>query len=258
MRLNKDIIEDSNRKELSLHEQSFDFLSNSFIRKNVDVTNILKKISDFQVAIPSWALGAGGGLIMMNAIENGDIKVNKGTKEVVFLSVEELKRLEKYTFQIKRLEVIKDCFVFCCYTGLAFKEMVSLKKEHIVKGFDGEDWIKMKRQKTQKELSIPLLPKAKKILRKYASDDQYLLPITSNARFNGYLKEIADMVGIEKTLTHHMARRTFATTVLLYNNVPMEIVSELLGHTKLATTQQSYGKIIQKKVGEEMKRLREG
>lgn len=83
MRLNKDIIEDSNRKELSLHEQGFDFLSNSFIRKNVDVTNILKKISDFQVAIPSWALGAGGGLIMMNAIENGDIKVNKGTKEDV-------------------------------------------------------------------------------------------------------------------------------------------------------------------------------
>ena len=184
-------------------------------------------------------------------------KAKSVKKEVVFLSVEELKKLEKSTFQIKRLEVIKDCFVFCCYTGLAFKEMVSLKKEHIIKGFDGENWIKMKRQKTQKELSIPLLPKAKKILKKYASDDQYLLPITSNARFNGYLKEIGDVVGIEKTLTHHMARRTFATTVLLYNNVPMEIVSELLGHTKLATTQQSYGKIVQKKVGEEMRRIRE-
>ena len=82
--------------------------------------------------------------------------------------------------------------------------------------------------------------------------------MTSNARFNGYLKEIADVVGITKNLTHHMARRTFASTVLLYNNVPMEIVSELLGHTKLATTQQSYGKIVQKKVGEEMMRLREG
>jgi len=148
--------------------------------------------------------------------------------------------------------------VFCCYTGLAFKEMVSLKKEHIVKGYDGADWIKMKRQKTQKELSIPLLPKAMKILRKYKTDDQYLLPVTSNARFNGYLKEIADVLAIEKRLTHHVARRTFATTVLLYNSVPMEIVSELLGHTKLATTQQSYGKIVQRKVGEEMNRLREG
>jgi integrase len=176
-------------------------------------------------------------------------------KELVFLTVEELKKLEKQTFQIKRIQVIKDCFIFCCYTGLAFKEMVSLRRENIVKGYDGEDWIKMKRQKTQKELSIPLLPKAKKILRRYRSDGDQLLPVTSNAWFNGYLKEIADVVGIEKTLTHHMARRTFASTVLLYNNVPMEIVSELLGHTKLATTQQSYGKIVQKKVGEEMKKL---
>jgi len=178
-------------------------------------------------------------------------------KEVVFLSVEELKRLEKSTFEIKRLEVIKDCFVFCCYTGLAFKEMISLRQEHIVKGYDGENWIKMKRQKTQKELSIPLLPKAKKILRRYRSDGDQLLPMTSNARFNGYLKEIADVVGIEKRLTHHVARRTFATTVLLFNDVPMEVVSELLGHTKLATTQQSYGKIVQRKVGDEMARLRE-
>ena len=179
-------------------------------------------------------------------------------KEVVFLSVEELQKLEKQTFHIKRIEVIKDCFIFCCYTGLAFKEMVSLRKEHIVKGYDGEDWIKMKRQKTQKELSVPLLPKAKRILRKYASDSDQLLPVTSNARFNGYLKEIADMVGIEKRLTHHVARRTCATTVLLFNNVPMEVVSELLGHSKMATTQQSYGVIVQRKVGEEMKRISEG
>ena len=81
--------------------------------------------------------------------------------------------------------------------------------------------------------------------------------MTSNARFNAYLKEIADVVGIEKKLTHHVARRTFATTVLLFNNVRMEVVSELLGHSKMATTQQSYGKIVQRKVGEEMKRKRE-
>ena len=179
-------------------------------------------------------------------------------KELVFLSVEELKKLEKQTFNIKRIEIIKDCFVFCCYTGLAFKEMVSLRKEHIVKGSKLKVMRGNDREKTQKELSVPLLPKAKKILRKYASDSDLLLPVTSNARFNAYLKEIADVVGIEKRLTHHVARRTFATTVLLFNNVPMEIVSELLGHSKMATTQQSYGKIVQRKVGEEMKRLREG
>ena len=176
-------------------------------------------------------------------------------KEVVFLSVEELKKLENHSFEINRIKVVKDCFIFCCYTGLAFKEMANLKREHIVKGFDGMDWIKIKRQKTLKTLSIPILPQAGKIISKYGSIDDKLLPTLSNARFNGYLKEIADIVGIKKRLTHHVARRTFASTVLLYNNVPMEIVSELLGHSKLATTQQSYGKIVQKKVGEEMRRL---
>jgi integrase len=178
-------------------------------------------------------------------------------KEIVFLTNEELKKLEEQTFEIKRIQVIKDCFVFCCYTGLAFNEMSNLKKEHLVKGPDGMDWIKIKRQKTNKTVSIPILPKAQNIIDKYSSDSEYVLPVTSNARFNGYLKEIADVVGITKNLTHHMARRTFASTVLLYNNVPMEIVSELLGHTKLQTTQQSYGKIVQKKVGEEMRRLNE-
>ena len=79
--------------------------------------------------------------------------------------------------------------------------------------------------------------------------------MTSNARFNAYLNAIADVVGIEKRLTHHVARRTFATTVLIFNNVPMEVVSELLGHSKMATTQQSYGKIVQRKVGDEISRL---
>ncbi len=178
-------------------------------------------------------------------------------KEIVFLTNEELKKLEQQTFEIKRIQDIKDCFIFCCYTGLAFKEMSNLKKEHLVKGHDGMDWIKIKRQKTNKTVSIPLLPKAQQIIDKYRSDSEYVLPRTSNARFNGYLKEIADVTGITKNLTHHMARRTFASTVLLYNSVPMEIVSELLGHTKLSTTQQSYGKIVQKKVGEEMRKLNE-
>lgn len=176
-------------------------------------------------------------------------------KEIIFLTQEELKKLEQQSFEIKRIQVIKDCFVFCCYTGLAFKEMSNLKKEHLVKGHDGMDWIKIKRQKTNKTVSIPILPKAQRIINLYSGEDERVFPRISNARFNGYLKEIADVVGITKNLTHHMARRTFASTVLLYNNVPMEIVSELLGHTKLATTQQSYGKIVQKKVSEEMRRL---
>ncbi len=173
-------------------------------------------------------------------------------KEIIFLTKDELFKLENYVFKIKRL------LVFCCYTGLAFKEMSNLNKEHIVKGYDGMNWIRIKSQKTLKTLSIPILQKAQQIINKYASDSVYTLPRTSNARFNGYLKEIADVTAIKNNLTHHMARRTFASTVLLYNNVPMEVISELLGHIKLATKQQSYGKIVQEKVGEEMRRLREG
>jgi integrase len=132
---------------------------------------------------------------------------------------------------------------------------MNLKQSNIVKGFDGNLWIKMKREKTSKELSIPLLPKALEILEQY-SNDGLVFPRISNQKYNSYLKEIADLVGIEKRLTTHMARRTFASTVLLYNDVPMEIVSELLGHSNMKITQDSYGKVVQKKISLEMNRLK--
>ncbi len=177
-------------------------------------------------------------------------------KEVVFLSVDELKLLEEYDFVQPRLQLVRDLFVFCCYTGLAYHEMSSLKKEHIVKGFDGERWIQMKREKTNRPISIPLLPKAKLLLHKYDNDQSpYALPKFSNQRINSYLKEIAAIVGVEKSISHHTARKTFASTVLLYNDVPMEIVSELLGHSNIKITQEYYGKVVQKKVSQEMKKL---
>ena len=113
----------------------------------------------------------------------------------------------------------------------------------------------MKREKTSKELSIPVLPKAFKILEKYPNEG-LVFPRISNQKYNSYLKEIADLVGIDKRLTTHMARRTFASTVLLYNDVPMEIVSELLGHSSMKITQDSYGKVVQKRIRSEMKRLK--
>ncbi len=175
-------------------------------------------------------------------------------KEVVFLTNEELKKLEEYEFTQTRLQQVKDMFVFCCYTGLAYTEMANLKPDHIQKGFDKNLWIKMSRQKTEKPISIPLLHQANDILNKHRNDSQ-LLPIISNQRFNSYLKEIAEITGIQKRLTHHTARKTFASTVLLYNDVPMEIVSELLGHSSITITEQSYGKVVQKKVSEEMQKL---
>ena len=132
--------------------------------------------------------------------------------------------------------------------------MSNLRKEHIIKGFDGNEWISMKREKTDKLISVPLLPKAKMILGKYRDVGDYALPRFSNQKINSYLKEIAGIVGINKSISHHMARKTFASTVLLYNDVPMEIVSELLGHSSMKITQEYYGKIVQKRESEEMSR----
>ncbi len=178
-------------------------------------------------------------------------------KEVIFLTVDELQKLEAQSFEISRIEKVKDLFIFCCYTGLAYKEMAFLTKEDIVLEFDDNLWLKIHRSKTKKGYKIPLLPKALEIINKYKDEDEVLVfRNISNQRFNGYLKEIADVVGIKKRLTHHMARKTFASTVLLYNDVPMEIVSELLGHSSIKTTEMSYGKIVQRSISKEFNRIK--
>lgn len=178
-------------------------------------------------------------------------------KTVIFLTTEELKTLEEAVLQQKRLSTIQDLFIFCCYTGLAYNEMAHLEKQNIQIGFDNINWIQMKREKTQRQISIPILPKAQEIIEKYSTDSNRIFPSISNQKFNSYLKEISAIAGIEKRLTHHIARKTFASTVLLYNDVPMEIVSELLGHSNMVITQESYGKVVQKKVSEAMANLKD-
>ena len=152
---------------------------------------------------------------------------------------------------------MRDYYLFSVYTGLAYNEAFGLKEEHIIKGFDGQLWIKMIRQKTQREINIPLLPQALKIIQKYhiAEDQEYILPTISNQKMNSYLKEVAEIVGIKKNLTHHTARKTFASTILLYNNVPIEIVSKLLGHGNISVTQKSYAQVINKSVSNHMLQL---
>ena len=174
--------------------------------------------------------------------------------KVVYLDTIELNLLEKHKFKQDRLQRVADLFVFCCYTGLPYLEMASLKKENIIKGFDGKKWIQIYRQKTKKILTIPLLKNAENILNKY-KDDTAFLPIITNQQFNSFLKEIAAVLGIEKRVTHHTARKTFASTVLLYNDIPMETVSELLGHSNMKVTQSHYAKVVQKKVSDQMSKL---
>jgi len=176
-------------------------------------------------------------------------------KEVVFLSTEELHKLENHAFAQKRLQFVKSLFVFSCYTGLPYRELMNLKHSNITKGFDGNLWIKMKREKTSKSLSIPLLPKAVEVMELF-NEETFVFPRLSNQRYNSYLKEIAVIIGVDKNLTTHMARRTFASTVLLYNDVSMEVVSELLGHSSMKVTQESYGRVVQKKVSLEIEKLK--
>ena len=189
--------------------------------------------------------------ISENYLQKDPFHLHKNKKHktvIVYLTDEELKQLEKHTFSQPRLQQVKDLFIFCCYTGLAYAEMSSLTTKNIEIGFDGKEWIQMIRKKTNRKISIPILPKAKEILDKYNNE----LPSISNQKFNSYLKEISALLSIDKKLTHHIARKTFATTVLLFNNVPMEIVSELLGHSNMNITQAHYGKVVQKKVSEEI------
>jgi site-specific recombinase XerD len=134
-----------------------------------------------------------------------------------------------------------------------------LTTDNIIKGIDSNDWIITKRQKTNTTVKIPLLNQAKELIAKYKDNPRVmssntLLPKFSNQRVNSYLKEIADLCCIKKNLTFHMARHTFATTITLSNGVPIETVSKLLGHTKIATT-QIYARVIEKKVSEDMNKL---
>lgn len=177
-----------------------------------------------------------------------------------FLSPNELSNLENYEFPLERLDRVRDLFVFSCYTGICYADMKQLTVNNLVMGMDGGSWISTKRQKTNTPVKVPLLEKAEMILAKYSDHhmtqiSQTLLPSITNEKINLYLKEIADAVGIKKNLTFHMARHTFATTVTLSNGVPIETVSKLLGHTKLATT-QIYARVLDKKISEDMQLLR--
>ncbi|MBC6368686.1 recombinase [Algoriphagus sp. AK58] len=177
------------------------------------------------------------------------------------LTEEELERISKKVFPTERLNQIRDIFIFSCYTGLAYIDVKNLGKQQLITGFDGERWLVTHRQKTNTPTRLPLLPQALRIIEKYENHPVTevtgkVLPTPSNQKTNAYLKEIADLCGINKELTFHIARHTFATTVTLANGVPLETVSKMLGHKSLTQTQH-YAKILDNKVSEEMKALKE-
>ncbi|WP_445737594.1 site-specific integrase [Mariniflexile sp.] len=181
--------------------------------------------------------------------------------ERVYLTEKEIQSIIEKDFKTERLSLVRDIFLFSCFTGLAYIDVKNLTKSHISFGIDGEKWIFTHRQKTESASKIPILPVAQMIIDKYenhpqSNNQEKLLPILSNQKMNAYLKEIATVCEIEKELTFHIARHTFATTVTLTNGVPIESVSKMLGHKNLRTTQH-YAKVLDRKVSEDMKILRD-
>ncbi|MBW3470369.1 site-specific integrase [Arthrospiribacter ruber] len=206
--------------------------------------------------------------IVLNCVKNGwlqrdpfmGFKMVKKEVRRETLSKEELKNISEKDFTIERLDQVRDIFVFSCYTGLAYIDVKNLKRTQIIIGIDGEKWIETKRQKTEAPIRIPILPVALRIIEKYKDHpkcihEDALLPVPSNQKMNAYLKEIADLCGVRKELTFHIARHTFATTITLSNGVPIETVSKLLGHRSLKQTQH-YAKILDGKISEDMLALK--
>ena len=177
-----------------------------------------------------------------------------------FLEQFELDSMVMLNISNKSMCLVRDIFVFSCYTGLCYIEVKNLKEKDIVNGIDGEEWIMVRRQKSKTPVKLPLLDEAKEILEKYAdypsAENNYsLLQVFSDQKINKYLKEIAKLCDLDKNLTFHVARHTFATTIALLNDVPIETVSKMLGHTKLSTTQK-YARVVEKKISQDMMQLK--
>lgn len=198
-------------------------------------------------------------LLDKNPYINFKVKRYQGNRD--YLTLEEVNLIENKPFEIDRVKIVRDIFIFACYTGLSYSDIARLNENHISLGDDGEKWIIIDRNKTDNRCRIPLLPKAKKIIDRYRdfptnSSNEKLLPVNSNQKMNTYLKEIADVCSINKNLTMHVARHTFATSITLANGVPIETVSKMLGHTSIKTT-QIYGRIIDSKISNDMKKLKD-
>lgn len=191
------------------------------------------------------------------------INYKQTVKEVErgFLTEDELQSIMNKKLHTPRLDQVRDIFLFCCFTGLAYADVKKLSSENISKGIDGEQWIQINRTKTDTRSAVPILPIPSQLLEKYLHHPENVscgrvLPVLSNQKMNAYLKEIADLCEIKKNLTTHLARHTFATTVTLANHMPIESVSKMLGHKNIKTTQH-YAKILDRTVADDMKILRE-
>lgn len=201
--------------------------------------------------------------IAMNLISHNPyttFRVTRNETHRDYLTIQELEQIKNKEICTIRMEIVRDIFVFACYTGLGYAELSKLSNTHVQYGNDKCEWIIIDRNKTDIRCRVPLLPQAKAILQKYENfpvnrNRGKLLPVNSNQKMNEYLKELAGICGINKNLSMHVARHTFATSVTLSNGVPIETVSKMLGHNSLKTT-QIYARIVDSKISNDMDQLK--
>jgi len=251
------------RSDMFLYELNYQFISGfeAFLKQkfNNSTTTCYKHYQRFTRVIHK---AMHKGYIEKYPFENYKIKLPK--KRIQYLTQEEIDRIDQCDFNVERLNIIRDVFIFACYTGLAYAEVEALTPDNITKGMDGELWLNIYRKKTKKEYQVPLLPRALEILEKYKNHPQCLkkgkcLPVPSNVKFNAYLKEIGDIAGIPKSkpLVTHLARKTFASTVALSNGMNIGVLSKILGHNSIKVTIDSYGAIIDELMLRNVKDLKE-
>lgn len=245
------------RDDIALNEVSQMFVKNFeyFLKvtKNCVNNTTVKYMKNLKKVVN---IGKANELIQHDPFAN--IRFQWDEVDLAFLTEDELSHLMTKKFGVERISTIRDIYVFCCFTGLAFIDVQNLKKSDIVEQ-NGQLWIKKKRQKTKNLCSIPLLEPALRIIEKYKDYSEVrqvdkLLPVTSNQKMNAYLKEIADLCNIDKHLTTHTARHTFATTVTLGNQISMEVVSKMLGHSSINMTKR-YARVVDDLINKDMQKL---
>lgn len=233
------------RNDMFLYELNYDFMKGFeiFLRERFDnsTTTCYKHYQRFTRVLN---IAIQKGYLKRHPFPTYKIRVPK--KKIEYLDQAELDRMEQIECKVERLNTIKDIFIFCCYSGLAYTEVENLSPDDITVGMDGENWMNILRRKTQKHYQVPILPKAQEIINKYQQHPKCIkknkvLPVPSNVKYNAYLKEIANLASIRKHLTTHIARKTFATTVMLANGVNIGVLSKLLGHASVQVTLDSYG-----------------
>ncbi len=248
------------RREFGKEDISFHELTGEFVRKFEIYLKTERHLCQNTLVRYMKCLKKFTNLALANKRMRDDPFLGKRFRQVetnpVFLTMDELETMMRKEFAIERLAVVRDVFVFCALSGLAFIDASDLRPEHLVRDNDGALWIRKPRRKTGVMSNIPLLGMARQILEKYRDHPACLakgvcLPMYSNQKYNSYLKEIADFCGIRKPISSHTARHTFGTTVTLANNVSLQNVSKMMGHSSTKMTQH-YARVLDQNIFADM------